>query len=166
MKELDQSALEHRKARHAALRRMAELRGSEEAFKHKRLEYARETWEIERGLQLEKMARQMMEMQPVMEQRHKLEDEQRLRLTRLDAIEDEKVRRRRVKERQLQDSLDRAKHLQDHAGEGRSDPVASALEADESFEHAEEAPSIGRDGGAGDSSLAKIAAEIDIVRRR
>ncbi|CBN73772.1 hypothetical protein Esi_0007_0016 [Ectocarpus siliculosus] len=166
MKELDQSALEHRKARHAALRRMAELRGSEEAFKLKRLEYARETWEIERGLQLEKMARQMMEMQPVMEQRHKLEDEQRLRLRRLDAIEDEKVRRRRVNERQLQDSLDRAKHLQDHAGEGRSDPVASALEADESFEHAEEAPSIGRDGGAGDSSLAKIAAEIDIVRRR
>ncbi|CAN0150790.1 unnamed protein product, partial [Ectocarpus sp. 12 AP-2014] len=90
----------------------------------------------------------------------------RLRLRRLDAIEDEKVRRRRVKERQLQDSLDRAKHLQDHAGEGRSGPVASALEADESFEHAEEAPSIGRDGVADDSSLAKIAAEIDIVRRR
>lgn len=48
-----QSALEHRKARHVALRRMAELRGSEEAFKLKRLEYERETWEMERGLQVQ-----------------------------------------------------------------------------------------------------------------
>lgn len=47
-----QSALEHRKARHAALRRMAELQESEETFELRRLEYERETWEVERGLQV------------------------------------------------------------------------------------------------------------------
>lgn len=47
-------------------------------------------------------------------------DEQRLRLLRLDAIEEEKLRRRREKERQLTDSLDRAKHLKEFAGGGRS----------------------------------------------
>lgn len=47
-----QSALEHRKARHAALRRMAELQESEETFKLRRLECERETWEVERGLEV------------------------------------------------------------------------------------------------------------------
>lgn len=47
-----QSALEHRKARHAALCRMAELQESEETFKLRRLECEKETWEVERGLQV------------------------------------------------------------------------------------------------------------------
>lgn len=47
-----QSALEHRKARHEALRRMAALQENEETFNLRRLEYERETWEVERGLQV------------------------------------------------------------------------------------------------------------------
>eukprot|EP00752_Nemacystus_decipiens_P008065 g7209.t1 len=162
MKELDQSALEHRKARHAALRRMAELQEGEETFAIRRLEYEKEKWEVERGLQLEKLARQAMEVQPIEEQRKELENEQRLRLLRLDAIEEEKLRRQREKERQLKDSLDRAKHLQEHAGGGRSDPVASALEADKDYEDPEERGSAATPG----YGLAKMAAEIDVVRRR
>lgn len=45
---------------------------------------------------------------------------QRLRLRRLDAIQDERVRRRREKERLLQHCFDRAKHLQEHVDGGRS----------------------------------------------
>eukprot|EP00903_Cladosiphon_okamuranus_P008521 g8183.t3 len=164
IKELDQSALEHRKARHAALRRMAELQKSEENFELRRLEYQRETWEVERALQLEKLVRQIRDVQPIEEQRRKLEDEQRLRLLRLDAIEAEKLRRWREKERQLKDSLHRSKHLQEHAGRGRSDPVALALEAGEEYGEGDEEEE-GPNGIAG-SGLAKIAAEIDIVRRR
>jgi len=47
-----QSAQEHRKARHAALRRMAELQESERTFQLQQLEHEREVWEVDRGLQV------------------------------------------------------------------------------------------------------------------
>ena len=47
-----QSALEHRRSRHAALRRMAELQEGEDTFKREQLECQKEAWEVERGLQV------------------------------------------------------------------------------------------------------------------
>ncbi|CAM9767073.1 unnamed protein product, partial [Scytosiphon promiscuus] len=175
MKQLDQSALEHRATRHGILRRVAELQGSEEVFKLQHLEHEREAWEVERGLQLDKLARKMMDIHPVEEQRRTLEEEQRLRLRRLDAIEEEKIRRRRDKGRRLEDALLRAKHLQEHAGEGLSDPISSALATGEGLSEEDEvegeaAFSLGSNQhphrGRGSGGLAKVAAEIDIVRRR
>lgn len=49
---IQKRALGHRKARHAALRRMAELQESEQTFKFKQLEFEKEMWEVERGMQV------------------------------------------------------------------------------------------------------------------
>lgn len=52
-----QSALEHRKARHVTLRRIAELQAGEETFELEQLECEREAWEVERGLQVRRRSR-------------------------------------------------------------------------------------------------------------